>query len=43
MSVAISIAIGSMYAMHTFGYLGSPHNKYCLANEIDYHPYPYTD
>ena len=43
MSVAVALAVGTVYGMYTFGALGSPHTKYCLANQIDYHPYLYTD
>ena len=43
MSIAISFAVGTLYGLHTFGYMGSSHTKYCLANQIDYHPYIYSD
>ena len=43
MSVAVALAVGTVYGMYTFGALGSPHTKYCLANQIDYHPYSYED
>ena len=43
MSVFISIGVGTVYALYTFGVLGSSHNKYCLANQVDYHPYAYSN
>ena len=43
MSVAVALAVGTVYGMYTFGALGSPHTKYCLANQIDYKPYLYTN
>ena len=43
MSVAVALAVGTVYGMYTFGALGSAHTKYCLSNQIDYHPYLYTD
>ena len=41
MSVIISVALATVYSLYAFGVLGSPHLKYCLANQVDYHPYPY--
>ena len=43
MSVAVALAVGTVYGLYTFGALGSPHTKYCVANQIDYHPYLYSD
>ena len=43
MSVAVSLAVGTVYGMYVFGALGSPHMKYCLANQVDYHPYEYEN
>ena len=42
MSVIISVALATVYSLYTFGVLSSPHLKYCLANQVDYHPYPYS-
>jgi hypothetical protein len=43
MSVAISLAVGTVYGLYAFGSLGGNQEKYCLANQIDYHPYPYDN
>ena len=43
MSVAISFAVGTIYGLYTFGALGSPHEKHCLANQVDYVPSQYTN
>lgn len=43
MSVAVALAVGTVYGMYTFGALGTPRSKYCLSNQIDYHPYLYSD
>ena len=43
MSVAASIAIGTVYGMFVFGSLGSPRMKYCLANQVDFAPQPYEN
>lgn len=41
MSVFVSVAVGTVYGLYAFGVLGSGNTKYCLANQVDYHPYPY--
>ena len=43
MSIAVALAVGTVYGLYTFGYMGSPHTKHCLANQIDYYPYAYEN
>jgi len=43
MSIAVSMTVGTVYGMYMLGTLGSPHEKKCLANQIDYHPYQYEN
>lgn len=43
MSIVISLSVGTLYGLHTFGYMGSSHDKHCLANQVDYHPYIYKN
>ena len=43
MSFLLSLAVGTTYGLYVFGKLGSPHNKYCLANQVEYFPLKYTN
>jgi len=43
MCIAVSLVIATFYGMFILGYVGSSHEKYCLANQIDYHPFVYKD
>ena len=43
MSIVISTSVGVVYGLFTFGYMGSNRLKYCLANQIDYHPINYAN
>ena len=43
MSIVISTSVGVVYGLFTFGYMGSNRLKYCLANQIDYHPMNYVN
>ncbi len=43
MSIAISLAVGTVYGLYAFGALGGNQEKFCLANQVDYHPYPYVN
>jgi hypothetical protein len=43
MSVLISFLMGTYYSLYKLNYLGSNHEKYCLVNQIEYHPYAYTN
>ena len=41
MSLAISLAVGTVYGLYTFGAIGSSHLKYCLSSQSSYYPYDY--
>ena len=43
MSISISLAVGTVYGLYAFGAIGGNQEKYCLANQVDYHPYPYVN
>ena len=43
MSVFISISVGTVYGLYAFGFMGTERVKYCLSNQVDYHPYAYQN
>ncbi len=43
MSIIISTSVGVVYGLFNFGAMGSQRLKYCIANQIDYHPIAYAN
>ena len=43
MSVLINLGVGTVYALYYFGVLSQNNGKYCLANELDFHPQIYEN
>lgn len=41
MCVSVSFVMAILYGVYAVGYYGSSHQKYCLANQVDYYPYKY--
>ena len=41
MSLVVSLAVGTVYGLFTFGVIGTDRLKYCLASQTNYFPHDY--